>query len=356
MSVTLDELIAKHDLNENEVKAQAQAITRAAAAPTQAAGIPYITAPLSSASPYNITNKSVQTNMTAAGQLHWYVLQIGAADANKDIMCFLSDIPSNCDYDLYISSNGVNFSGIPMAGNTTEEWVVTMPAGTYYIVVASDVHPASTNSCYTVYAGRRYWQKIMTIELPHKAWDVNGNLVDINPIWFGAELNSNGWFQRLPKREIGFNLDGIAYTKIPYGAVVHHHIGTTNQEYSSKLWDRSKFRSMADWNWGTLQSLGAFHHLRPANSAYAGTVTGMYRYSGDTKINETTANVVNRSKVFPVRQAYVLTAGWDGSMPGYYWETYYTIGSMTVWIEFEANWVNATHLFGSGAGITCQNK
>ena len=68
-----------------------------------------------------------------------------------------------------------------------------------------------------------------------------------------------------------------------------------------------------------------------------------------------TANFIDRSVKFPIRQNYRVEVGF--SNPGLFlWESFYYIEKLQVWIEFEANSLNIEHLTGAGAGIPCQAR
>ena len=312
------------------------------------------TAPgLSMENAYSFKNKKIQARMTAQNQIHWYKVVVDASENGREFSFILTDIPQGCNYDMYISTNGTDFSGLPQAGNAMEQWALQLPAGTYYLIVFANVQLANPTSDYTLYAGRRYWSKMLNIEIPHEAWDVNGRLIDFNPMHLGAYLEGNQWYLRT-KNGFTYNLDALPYSVIPYGALVHHHNGS-GSEYGSRFLDRSYLRSLSDWNWGTLQDQGAYHFTKPTNAAYASAMSGRYRYSKDTLVDDGSANLINRSVKFPVRQNYLVEIGFD-SPRMFLWETFYYIETLQVWIEFEANSMNIAHLNGDGAGISCQGK
>ena len=213
---------------------------------------------------------------------------------------------------------------------------------------------SNTSENYTLFAGRRYWNRYLNIDIPDQVWDVNGNLRSINPMRLGYELWSDGW--HLVAARYRYNLNSLPYETIPYGATVHHHTGS-QAELGSKLRDNSTLRGLSEWNWGTLERLGAYHRTRPTNATYANAMSGVYRYRGDTRINEDIANLINRSVKFPVRQEYELIVDWDGVTLPFPWETYYSVGTQSIWIEFEAHYLNLSHFRGNdGAGIPCQSK
>lgn len=355
---TLDEIVVKHNLNKKEASRNAglgseDEMGVVKIKNTMRTAIPTVTPSLSIGSAYSAKNKSVQAKITAQGQIHWYKLVVDSSDSGREFMCILTDIPQGCDYDMYISADGTNFSGMPMAGNAMEQWSVQLPMGTYYVVVYSDVQ-INSNQAYTLFAGRRYWNKLLTIDIPDKAWDVNGYLRSVNPMRLGYELWGDGW--HLVAARYRYNLNSLPYETIPYGATVHHHTGY-DAEFGSKLYDGSVLRSLSEWNFGTLERLGAYHRTRPTNATYASAMSGVYRYRGDTRINDNTANLINRSVKFPVRQEYELIADWDGVTLPFPWETYYYVGTQSIWIEFEAHYLNLTHFRGNdGAGIPCQSK
>lgn len=91
----------------------------------------------------------------------WY--KIDVLSSEESISIFLTNIPSNCDYDLYLaqydSTNGITalYANIE-SGTTSEAMYGYVEAGTWYVVVqpSSSVENNYSTSNYTLYMGDYY--------------------------------------------------------------------------------------------------------------------------------------------------------------------------------------------------------
>lgn len=107
-------------------------------------------------------NKITHASLHDASDVDWYTIEV--LDTSKPISIFLTNIPSGCDYDMYLlqydSTNGItNMYYNIQTGTTSEELYGTVDKiGTYYVVIqaSSSVENNFSPSNYTLYMGDYY--------------------------------------------------------------------------------------------------------------------------------------------------------------------------------------------------------
>lgn len=107
-------------------------------------------------------NKLTYASIHEANDVDWYKIEI--LDAEKPISVFLTNIPKNCDYDMYLvqydATNGITAAyANTQSGTTAEELYGNVEkAGTYYVVVQpnTNVENNYSPSNYTLYMGDYY--------------------------------------------------------------------------------------------------------------------------------------------------------------------------------------------------------
>lgn len=109
-------------------------------------------------------NKITYASLHEANDVDWYTIEV--LDASKPISVFLTNIPSGCDYDMFLvkydSTQGITkmYYNI-QTGTTAEELYGTVDEiGTYYVVVqastSSSIESNFSSSNYTLYMGDYY--------------------------------------------------------------------------------------------------------------------------------------------------------------------------------------------------------
>lgn len=109
-------------------------------------------------------NKITYASLHEANDVDWYTIKV--LDASKPISVFLTNIPSGCDYDMFLvkydSTQGITkmYYNI-QTGTTAEELYGTVDEiGTYYVVVqastSSSIENNFSSSNYTLYMGDYY--------------------------------------------------------------------------------------------------------------------------------------------------------------------------------------------------------
>lgn len=109
-------------------------------------------------------NKITYASLHEANDVDWYTIEV--LDASKPISVFLTNIPSGCDYDMFLvkydSTQGITkmYYNI-QTGTTAEELYGTVDEiGTYYVVVqastSSSIENNFSSSNYTLYMGDYY--------------------------------------------------------------------------------------------------------------------------------------------------------------------------------------------------------
>lgn len=110
-------------------------------------------------------NKLTYASIHEENDVDWYTFEI--TDVSEPISVFLTNIPSGCNYDMYLvqydSTNGITAMYYNIqSGNTSEYLYGTVSeAGTYYVVVQPDTSDTSiednySSSNYTLYMGDYY--------------------------------------------------------------------------------------------------------------------------------------------------------------------------------------------------------
>lgn len=109
-------------------------------------------------------NKITYASLHDANDVDWYTIEV--LDTSKPISVFLTNIPSGCDYDMYLlkydSTLGITKMYYNLqSGTTAEELYGTVDeVGTYYVVVqastSSSIENNFSSSNYTLYMGDYY--------------------------------------------------------------------------------------------------------------------------------------------------------------------------------------------------------
>lgn len=107
-------------------------------------------------------NKLTNASIHESSDVDWYRIEV--LDETKPISVFLTNIPSGCDYDMYLLQYDSNVGITNMyyniqAGNTSESLYGTVDQiGTYYVVVQpkTSVDNNYSSSNYTLYMGDYY--------------------------------------------------------------------------------------------------------------------------------------------------------------------------------------------------------
>ena len=107
-------------------------------------------------------NKLTYASIHEANDVDWY--QIEVVDTSKPISVFLTNIPSGCDYDMYLlqydSKLGVTNAFYNIQSGTASETLygVVDEIGTYYVVVQANqsLQNNFSSSNYTLYMGDYY--------------------------------------------------------------------------------------------------------------------------------------------------------------------------------------------------------
>lgn len=128
---------------------------------TLAAGDSYETNNMPSTATSGRYNKVTYATIHDDNDVDWYKIEVLSSD--EPISIFLTNIPSNCDYDLYLvkydSTNGITaLYANKETGTTSEEMYGYVEAGTWYVVVQanSDVANNYSTSSYALYMGNYY--------------------------------------------------------------------------------------------------------------------------------------------------------------------------------------------------------
>lgn len=106
-------------------------------------------------------NKLTHATIHDDNDVDWY--KIDVLSSEKPVSLFLTNIPSNCDYDLYLvkydSTNGITAAyANTESGTTSEAMYGYVEAGTWYVVVqaSSSVENNYSTQSYTLYMGDYY--------------------------------------------------------------------------------------------------------------------------------------------------------------------------------------------------------
>lgn len=163
-------------------------------------------------------NKITYGTIHEANDVDWYEIEI--VDANTPISVVLTNIPSNCDYDMYLvqydNTNGITrmYNNL-QAGTASEElYGYVEEAGTYYVVVQPDTTLTNnfSTSNYKLYAGNYY-------RTGSYGWEDTG--VDINFGYHPTGTTTNtysNWYS--------YNLTNV--TTIPEDAILNKFYLDTN--------------------------------------------------------------------------------------------------------------------------------
>lgn len=146
-------------------------------------------------------------NSITYGSIHeendvdWYEIEI--VDINTPVSIVLTDIPANCDYDMYIvqydSTNGITggFSNL-QSGTTAEEiYAYFETVGTYYVVIQPDatIENNFSTTNYKLYIGDYY--RTGQYGYVDTGLDINfgyiatGNTVPSYKGWYVYDLSNN---------------------------------------------------------------------------------------------------------------------------------------------------------------------
>lgn len=128
---------------------------------TLATGDSYETNNMPSTATTGRYNKVTYGTIHDDNDVDWY--KIDVLSSEEPISIFLTNIPRNCDYDLYLvkydSTNGITaLYANTESGTTSEEMYGYVEAGTWYVVVqaSSDVANNYSTSSYALYMGNYY--------------------------------------------------------------------------------------------------------------------------------------------------------------------------------------------------------
>lgn len=111
-------------------------------------------------------NQFFYANIGTASDQDWYKIYLTASSDPDDIVAFLlKDIPSGCDYDLYIFDPNGNYAASQKAGNADERlYVQIATTGTWNVAVVS-YSGYNDNANYKVFVGDA-WQNGNTGWMP----------------------------------------------------------------------------------------------------------------------------------------------------------------------------------------------
>ena len=108
-----------------------------------------------------LKGRLVRANIHSDSDVDWYSFDVTQYEVNSGqyFSFVLSNIPLNCDYDMFVASS--DFTGVMyniQSGSTPEEFFVTFnKAGTYYVVIQTASGYSSSN--YNLYFGSAYKSK-----------------------------------------------------------------------------------------------------------------------------------------------------------------------------------------------------
>ena len=145
---------------------------------------------------YNkLTYATIQEN-----DVDWY--KIDVLSSEEPISIFLTNIPSNCDYDLYLiqydSTNGITAAyANTESGTTSEAMYGYVEAGTWYVVVQanSSIENNYSTSSYTLYMGdyyrnRQYGYVDTGLDISF-GYIAVGNTTPVYKGWYTYDLTNN---------------------------------------------------------------------------------------------------------------------------------------------------------------------